>query len=169
MSLTLTLPYHTEAQLRELAQQQGVSTETYVAQLLESFTRQQDLREATETQLLQQLDLGFSEREWGRYHHLVGLRQDGRLGEAEHQELLALSSRLEHANVRRMGVLAELAKRRQIPVEQLVHEVASRNPTSFDLTGTPLCGPEAGSYRACARLLRVLLESAALFPGPFLG
>lgn len=129
MSLTLTLPNHTEAQLRELAQQRGVSTETYAAQLLESFARQQDLRVATETQLLQQLSLGFSEREWQRYRHLVGLRQDGHLSEAEHQELLSLSDRLEQANAKRMGVLAELAKRRQVPVEQLMHEVGITQPT----------------------------------------
>jgi len=128
MSLTLTLPNHTEAQLRELAQQQGVSTETYAAQLLESFARQQDLRVATETQLLQQLSLGFSEREWQRYRHLVGLRQDGHLSEAEHQELLSLSDRLEQANAKRMGVLAELAERRQVPVEQLMHEVGITQP-----------------------------------------
>lgn len=131
MSLTLTLPDHTEAQLRELAQQQGVSTETYAAGLLELFATQQDLRAATETQLLQQLSLGFSERDWGRYRHLVGLRQDGHLGDAEHQELLSLSDRLEGANAKRMGVLAELAKRRRVPVEQLMHEVGVTHPNLF--------------------------------------
>ena len=128
MSLTLTLADHTEAQLRDLAQQQGVSTETYAAQLLESFATQQDLRAATETQLLQQLSLGFSESDWERYRHLVGQRQGERLGDAEHQELLALSDRLEQANARRMGVLAELAKRRQVTVEQLMHEVGITQP-----------------------------------------
>lgn len=129
MSLTLTLPHHTETQLRELAQQQGVSAEIYAAQLLESFAQQQDLREASEAQLLRQLGLGFSELEWQRYYDLVELRRNGRLDDAAHQELVSLSNRLEQANAKRMGVLAELAKRREVPLEQLMLEVGIAQPT----------------------------------------
>lgn len=128
MSLTLTLPDHTEEQLRELAQQQGVSAERYAAQLLESFAQRRELQEASESQLLQHLGLGFSEHEWERYHHLVELRRETRLAASEHQELLALSGRLEKANAKRMGVLAELAKRRQLPLETLMREVGITQP-----------------------------------------
>lgn len=128
MSLTLTLPNHTEVQLRELAQQQGLSAETFAAQLLESFAQRRELQEASESQLLQQLSLGFSDHEWGRYHHLVRLRRDERLSAAEHQELLGLSDRLERANAKRMSVLVELAKRRQVPLEQLRREVGITQP-----------------------------------------
>ncbi len=128
MSLTLTLPHHTEAQLRELAQQQGVSAEDYAAQLLESFAQRRELQEVSESQLLQWLGLGFSEREWERYRQLVELRREASLDAAEHRELLSLSERLEQANAKRMGVLAELAKRRQVPLETLMQEVGVTQP-----------------------------------------
>lgn len=123
MSLTLSLQNHTEAQLRELARQQGVSMETYAAQLLESFAQQRELEEASENQLLQRLNLGFSESEWERYYELVALRQQGRLSAAEREALLVLSRRLEGANAKRMSVLVELAKRRGVSLERVMQEV----------------------------------------------
>ena len=94
MSLTLTLPHYTEAQLRELAQQQGVSAEDYAAQLLESFAQRRELQEASESQLLQRLGLGFTEHEWERYRQLVELRREVNLDAAEQRELLSLSEQL---------------------------------------------------------------------------
>ena len=128
MSLTLTLPHHAEAQLRELAQQQGVSAEDYAAQLLESFAQRRELQEASESQLLQRLGFGFTEREWERYRQLVELRREANLDAAEQRELLSLSEQLEQANAKRMGVLAELAKRRQAPLETLMQEVGITQP-----------------------------------------
>lgn len=128
MSLTLTLRNQTEAQLRELARQQGVSMEIYAAQLLESFAQRRELEEASESELLQRLGLGFSEEEWTRYHELVELRQRERLNVAEQKELLRLSERLEQANAKRMGVLVTLAKRRGVTLETLMREVGITQP-----------------------------------------
>ena len=128
MSLTLILPDRTEAQLREEAQRRGVSAEVYAAQLLESFARRRELQEASEGELYERLSLGFSEREWERYYGLVELRRQERLSAAERKELLALNSRLEGANAKRMGALVELAKRRGVPLDQLMREVGITQP-----------------------------------------
>ena len=128
MSLSLELPNHTEAQLRALARQRGVSAEAYAAQLLESSVRQRELAEASEAQLLQRLGLGFSEQEWERYHRLVESRQEERLNAEEQRKLLALRERLEAANAARMGVLVELAKRRGVGLEQVMREVGIVQP-----------------------------------------
>ena len=128
MSLTLTLPDRTEAQLREEARRRGVSAEAYAAQLLESFARRRELQEASESELYGRLGLGFSEREWERYYGLIELRRQERLSAAEREELLALNSRLEGANAKRMGALVELAKRRGVPLDQLMREVGITQP-----------------------------------------
>ena len=62
--MNLALPERTEAQLRDLAQQQGVTTETYITRLLETHAWQQNLNAATETRLLQQVNLGFTRVQW---------------------------------------------------------------------------------------------------------
>ena len=128
MSLTLTLPDRTETQLREEAQRRGVSAETYAAQLLESFALGRELQEASESDLYGRLGLGFSEEEWKRYYDLVGLRQKESLSDPEHRELLVLNGRLEQANAKRMGALAELAKRRGVTLDQLMREVGVTPP-----------------------------------------
>ena len=128
MSLTLILPDRTEAQLREEARRRGVSAEAYAAQLLESFAKSRELQEASESELYGRLGLGFAEEEWKRYYDLVELRQQESLSAAEHQELLALNSRLEGANAKRMGALVELAKRRGTPLERLMREVGITQP-----------------------------------------
>lgn len=128
MSLTLTLSQHTEAHLRELAKQQGVSAEQYVAQLVEALADRQALTEASEQQLLERLSLGFSEDEWQRYYQLIQLRQEEKLTEVQHRELIDLQDHLEHANNQRLAALIELSKRRHVPLEQLMNELGITKP-----------------------------------------
>lgn len=128
MSLMLTLSQHAEAHLRELAKQQGVSTEQYVAQLVEAFADRQALTEASEKQLLGRLSLGFSKNEWQRYYQLIHLRQEENLTEAQHHELVTLYDRLEHANNQRLATLIGLSKRRDVPLEQLMNELGITKP-----------------------------------------
>ena len=126
--MNLALPERTEALLRDLAQQQGVSTETYVTRLLETHAWQQNLNTATEMQLLQQVNLGFTEVQWQRYAALVERRREARLTDVEHAELLALTEQLETANAKRMAALAELAKRRDLSLEELMEGLGLAPP-----------------------------------------
>jgi len=128
VSLTLTLSQHAEAHLRELAKQQGVSAEQYVAQLVEALADRQALTEASEQQLLQRLSLGFSENEWQRYYQLIHLRQEEALTEEQRRELVHLHDYLEHANNQRLAALIELSKRRNVPLEQLMNELGITKP-----------------------------------------
>lgn len=124
----LNLSQHAEAHLRELAKQQGVSAEYYVAQLVEALADRQALTEASEMQLLGRLSLGFSEDEWQRYYQLIRLRQEENLTKAQHHELVTLCDRLEHANNQRLAALIELSKRRNVPLEQLMDELGITKP-----------------------------------------
>jgi len=113
---------------RELAKQQGVSADQYVVQLVEALADRQALTETSDKQLLARLSLGFSEDEWGRYYQLIQLRQEEKLTEAQHHELVSLHDRLEHANNQRLAALIELSKRRNMPLEQLMDELGISIP-----------------------------------------
>jgi hypothetical protein len=65
-----------------------------------------------EIDLLKEINLGVSADTWSEYHQLIGKRQAETLTEAEQQQLIAISDRLEVANVRRMKALIELANLR---------------------------------------------------------
>jgi hypothetical protein len=83
----------------------------------------------TETVLLQQIELGLSQETWQRYHELIDKRRAEALSRAEQQELISLSDRLEIANARRMGYLAELARLRRIPLPSLMDELGIQAPS----------------------------------------
>lgn len=123
MSLIVNLEGKTELQLQALAQQKGLTTETFVVQVLENVAKRQDLANASEADLLQQLGLGFSEAQWRSYHELIALREKAQLSREQHQSLVSLSDRLERANASRMSILAELAKRRQQPLEDVMKDL----------------------------------------------
>ena len=129
MSFTVTLEDHMERQLQALAKQQGMTTESFVAHVLESVTKQRDLTKASETELLQQLDLGFTEVQWRDYHELVTLRNEESLTDKQQEQLIAFTNHLEEANAKRVAVLAELAKRRQQPLEKVMEDLGITNPS----------------------------------------
>jgi len=69
------------------------------------------------------MNAGFSKTQWQRYRKLVDLRCEEQLTDAEQNELIKLSEQLEEANAERMAMLAELAKRREVPLGQLMNDL----------------------------------------------
>jgi hypothetical protein len=65
-----------------------------------------------ESELLKEINLGVSADTWNEYHILIAKRQAEILTEAEQQQLIEISDRLEVANVRRMKALIELSNLR---------------------------------------------------------
>jgi hypothetical protein len=63
-----------------------------------------------ESDLLKEINLGVSADTWSEYHTLIGKRQAETLTEAEQQQLIEISDRLDVANVRRMKALIELSE-----------------------------------------------------------
>jgi len=123
MSLTVTLADHMERQLQALAERQGMSTESFVAHVLEKVAEEQDLVKVNEATLLQQLGLGFTEAQWRDYHELIALRNEERLTHKQRERLIAFTDQLEKANAQRMAVLAELAKRREQPLTTVMEDL----------------------------------------------
>lgn len=128
MSFTVTLEDHMERQLQELAKQQGMTTESFVAHVLESIAKQKDLTKASETELLQQLDLGFTEAQWHDYYELITLRNEERLTDKQQEQLITFTNHLEEANAKRMAVLVELAKRRKQPLANVMEDLGIHTP-----------------------------------------
>lgn len=76
-----------------------------------------------ESDLLQEINLGVSADTWLKYHTLIGKRQDETLTEAEQQQLIEISDRLEVANVRRMKALIELSDLRGQSLSTVMQEL----------------------------------------------
>lgn len=79
-----------------------------------------------EARLLEQINQGLPEAVWQEYSHLVSLRRAETLSPEEHTRLIALSDQIEEAHLQRMTHLAELAKRRQIPIQTLMQQLGIR-------------------------------------------
>jgi hypothetical protein len=76
-----------------------------------------------ESDLLREIELGISADTRSEYHILIGKRQAENLTEAEQQQLIEISDRLEVANVNRMKALIELAKLRGQSLSTVMHEL----------------------------------------------
>jgi hypothetical protein len=123
MNVTLTVPPEIERKLKQAASQVGLSPDSYIVRLL-----QQELQARStsarlspeETDLLQRINTSLSTVEWERYRTLLTKRDTENLTDKEHAELIALSDKIEEANVRRMEAVAELARVRKTTVPELM-------------------------------------------------
>ena len=79
--------------------------------------------DSKESDLLKEINLRVSADTWSEYHALIGKRQSEILTEAEQQQLIAISDRLEVANVRRMKALIELADLRGQSLSTVIQEL----------------------------------------------
>ena len=111
----------TEARLLAAARARGETPDAIVAALLDRLPV-----EAAEAELLKEISQGFPETFWQRYRDLIARRQAGTLTQREQAELIGLSDQAEERTLRRMQALVELAQRRGVPFEHLLHEMGIR-------------------------------------------
>jgi len=128
MSLTIDLAPETERLLREHAERRGIAVEDLVVNTLAEHVRASAPNNvpslpAEESALLQQINEGLSQAEWGRYHQLIQLRQDERLNTEDQDELIGLSDRLDEMNVRRLEALLRLARIRGCSLPELMAQL----------------------------------------------
>ncbi len=129
--ITLQLPSELEQQLLVAATAQGISPDLYILNTLQE--RLQSPTPKTEAQLIQQINIGLSPPDWQQYHTLIAKRQAEILTQIEHQQLIAISDRLEKLNVQRIQALIQLANLRQQSLPELMQSLGiSANPEILD-------------------------------------
>jgi predicted HicB family RNase H-like nuclease len=114
-TITLEIPPELEQQLREEAARQGLEPTRYILNALSERLRpaaSQASLPLSETELLQQINLGLFAEQWKQYHAWIAKRRAETLTPDEQAALIALSDQIEQANARRMKALIELAKLR---------------------------------------------------------
>jgi len=132
MSITIQINPAIEKQLREKAAKKGVGLDSYLAQALEYFA-QADIPadfKPQESELLKNIDLGFSAAFWDEYKSLVQKRQSERIENEELERLIEMTRQVERANVKRMESLVTLARLRKVSLRELMQQLGIR-PESY--------------------------------------
>ncbi len=107
------------------ARRKGLDAKGLVLGLLRDYlaTRASSSADRSESELLEEINRGFPAEHWKRYDELVAARRAETLTAEEHAELLAMIQVRKEANVHRVECLAELAKRRQVPLRVLMDQM----------------------------------------------
>jgi hypothetical protein len=125
--ITLQLPPELDQKLRTEAAKQGINPDRYILNALQD--RLQDslqptsVLSKTETDLLEQINLGLSSDRWEDYHDLIAKRRAATLTETEQARLIAISDDIEQANVSRVQALIALAQLRGTDISTLMQEL----------------------------------------------
>ncbi len=81
-----------------------------------------------EARLLKEINRGLPAADQQRYDELTSKLRADTLGSREHQELLALIDRIEHADAERIRALTSLAQLRDVSVEALMSDLGIHGP-----------------------------------------
>jgi len=125
-TVQLTADLSLEALLHAIDQLDVKELDTLVARALALRARRCGRCLDTETDLLLKINRGLPREVQQRYEELIEKRDARTLSPEEHSELLQLTERAEQADVERVGALIELARLRQISLDELVRDLAFR-------------------------------------------
>jgi len=134
MTITIDLPPHLEARLREEAARAGLDADTFIRNALEERVRQPHTHDTPphlpreEAELLQRINEGLPPAVWQRYQELDAKRRAETLTPEEHASLIALSDQIEGANARRIEYLVELSRLRQVSLETVMDQLGIQAP-----------------------------------------
>lgn len=127
MTITIDLAPDLERQIQQAATQAGLAPDAYILEAIRARLEQNQTTPAsaphlseTEADLLLKINHSLSSITWSRYHDLIAKRQAETLTPEEQQELIALTGRIEAANVQRISYLAELARLRNTTLDALM-------------------------------------------------
>jgi hypothetical protein len=76
-----------------------------------------------EARLLRQINQGFGDSWWQRYHDLIEKRQMSVLTAAEHRELIAMTDEVERKEAKRLQALVKLAKLRKQSLRDVMKDL----------------------------------------------
>lgn len=131
--VTLEISPELEQQLRAEAAKQGVNPSLYILNTLQerlqfSSSSQPHLSK-TESELLQEINIGLSEETWQQYHTLIAKRRAETLTPEEHTTLIEITDQLEQLNVSRIQALIELARLRGASLKTVMQSLGIQAPT----------------------------------------
>ncbi|MBL7794081.1 MAG: hypothetical protein JNK77_17260 [Saprospiraceae bacterium] len=129
MSITIHIKEDLEKWLRQRAEAEGYHLDDYIVKMLEAQAQHKAGLEykERELELLQKINLGLPADIWVRYAELKEKRQFETLLPDEWTELIDITDRIEVANAQRMPYLIELARLRQISLDQLIQQLDIQN------------------------------------------
>jgi hypothetical protein len=132
MTLTLEVSPELATALRDMALRAGREPDGYIVDLLENHVQRSAGTSAhlphEEAELLSRIGEGLPTSTWTRHRELVGKCQDETLTSEEQQELIALSDTIEEWNAERLALVAELAKHRGVPFDELMKTLGLSRP-----------------------------------------
>jgi hypothetical protein len=83
----------------------------------------------SESELLQRINQGIPVEMQKRYNELIAKRQEETLGPQEYDELIDLTHRVEKLEAERVADLIELARLRQVSLDELLDQLGIHTPT----------------------------------------
>ena len=132
MTLLVDLPPKIEARVHEAAEAEGVDTAADVSEAMTaSHLFPAVPASLTGTELVEEINRGFSEAFWERFRYLVRCRRAETMTPAEQKEAISMSDQTEARSVERLQCLLELSERRGTSVQELMAELDIR-PVSLD-------------------------------------
>jgi hypothetical protein len=127
MTLTLKIDPTLEQRLRQHAARRGLEPDSYAVAAIEEQLRRDRFEPPhlshEESELLQQINLGFDGETWNRYDSLIAKREERTLTATELDELKGLTEQLEKNNLRRIEALVKLARMRNTNLEALMDQL----------------------------------------------
>jgi hypothetical protein len=133
MTLTLHISPQLESRLRTEAAKQGLEAGEYALNTLQEHLNQtrdeaKPCLTETESDLLQQINIGLSEDTWQRYRELIDKRRAETLTPDGQVALIQISDELEQLNAKRVQHLVELAKLRNVSLSTLMQQLGIETP-----------------------------------------
>jgi hypothetical protein len=128
-TIQLTADVSADALLRAVEQLDGEELDRFVSQVLALRARRQTRNGAAQEEtLLQRIHRRLAPDVQRRYEELITKREARALSPEEHRELVQLGDRAEEADAERLGAVIELARLRQVPLDQLVRDLGLTAP-----------------------------------------
>jgi hypothetical protein len=138
MILTIDLKPEIESALREEAAKVGLDADRFIQLTLEERLKKAAnchpevfSLSSAESKMLKQINEWLPSETWDEYQELREKFRADRLTNMEHQRLTEIYDQIEMINTKRIGFIAELARLRQVSLEEMMRQLGIPIP-SYD-------------------------------------
>jgi hypothetical protein len=138
MILTIDLKADIESALREEAAKAGLDADRFIQRTLEERLKKAanghpkvSSLSGAESKFLKQINEWLPSETWDEYQELREKFRGETLTDVEHQRLTEIYDQIEMINAKRIGFIAELARLRQVSLEEMMRQLGIPAP-SYD-------------------------------------